>query len=446
MRSLNGRIALGAGLVLAVFIVLTGLALDQAFRDSARSAREERLLGQLYLLIAAAEVGPGGTLSFPHSLPEARLSLPGSGLYALVTDASGRVLWRSPSSEGKQVPFDARLAPGRKRFGLRRNAAGQPFLVQGLGVTWGVGARHYPFTFSVGEDLAAFHAQLRRYRRSLWGWLGAMALLLLIVQFVLLRWGLRPLRRVAVELSAIEDGRQARLEGPYPRELERLTANLNTLLAHERAQQQRYRDALADLAHSLKTPLAVMRGALSRDGQRGEIAQTVEEEVAKMDRIVQYQLQRAATAAPSALAAPVPVAPVAQRVAASLGKVYRDKGLDIRLEVAPDAVFRGDQGDLMELLGNLADNACKWGRKRVRIAAAAGDHRLTIAVEDDGPGIGEAQARRILRRGVRADQAAPGHGIGLAVVRDIAQAYGGEVRIGAGALGGAAISVRLPDR
>ncbi len=445
MRSLNTRIVLSAGLVLAVFIALTGLVLDRAFRESARSAREERLLGQLYLLIAAAEVGPRGALSLPATLPEARLSLPGSGLYAYVTGAGGKVLWSSPSAVGKRVPFETSLAPGQRRFGQRQDGSGQPFLVQGLGVTWGVGRGHYAFTFSVSEDLTEFNAQLRRYRHSLWAWLGAMAVLLLVTQWLVLRWGLRPLRRVAVELAAIESGGRERLQGEYPRELERLTDNLNALLAHERARQKRYRDALADLAHSLKTPLAVMRGALAQaDGER--LAATVEEEVVKMDRIVQYQLQRAATAAPSVLAAPVPIRPVAERIVATLGKVYSEKAVEARLAVDDRSTFRGDEGDLMELLGNLADNAYKWCRKEVRISAASRDRRLTISVEDDGPGIDEDQARRILRRGVRADQAVPGYGIGLAIVRDIVQAHGGEIRIGRAGLGGAAVTVKLPER
>jgi two-component system sensor histidine kinase PhoQ len=445
MRSLSARVSLSAGFVLAIFVILTGVALDRAFHDSARSARQDRLQAQLYLLIAAAEVDARGTLSMPATLTEAKFSLPGSGLYADVTDSTGNVVWRSTSSMGVAPPFQSRLRPGEQRFDELSDKAGQPFYVQSMGVNWASGGAHHAFTFSVSEDLAEVNAQLGRYRRSLWGWLGAMAALLLAAQAAVLRWGLRPLRGVAAELAAIEAGRQERLKGEYPREIGQLTDNLNTLLAHERASQKRYRDALADLAHSLKTPLAVMRGALG-GGSKQQLDATVEEEVMKMDSIVAYQLQRAATAGRSSrLAAPVAIRPIATKIVASLAKVYRDKAVEAAIAINDGAVFRGDEGDLMELLGNLLDNAYKWCRSTVRIAVNH-DGALVVTVEDDGPGMDPQYAQQLLQRGVRADQAVPGHGIGLAIARDIVQAYQGEIGIARSDLGGAAVRVALPAR
>jgi two-component system sensor histidine kinase PhoQ len=444
MKSLSARVSLSAGFVLAIFVILTGIALDRAFHDSARSARQDRLQAQLYLLMAAAEVDARGTLSMPAALAEAKFSLPGSGLYADVSDGAGAEVWRSASAVGVVPPFQSHLRAGENRFDELPDTAGQPFYVQSLGVNWASGGARHAFTFSVSEDLAEFNAQLGRYRRSLWGWLGAMAALLLLAQAAVLRWGLLPLRRAAGELAAIEAGRQEQMKGVYPREVKQLTDNLNTLLVHERASQKRYRDALADLAHSLKTPLAVMRGALA--GGPASLATTVEEEVVKMDRIVQYQLQRAATAGPSSrLAAPIAIRPVAAKIVASLAKVYRDKAIAASIAIDDTAAFRGDEGDLMELLGNLLDNACKWCRNTVRVSVEQ-DGGLVITVEDDGPGVDEGEARQLLQRGVRADQTVPGHGIGLAVVRDIVAAYQGEIAIGRSPLGGAAVRVALPAR
>jgi two-component system sensor histidine kinase PhoQ len=262
---------------------------------------------------------------------------------------------------------------------------------------------------------------------------------------------LRPLRRVAAEIRAIEGGEQERLGGDYPAELKALTENLNGLLQRERAHQQRYRDALGDLAHSLKTPLAVMRGALSEQSrgtlsESSSLAATMAEESEKMQRIVDYQLQRAATMGPSSpLAASVEIRPLAERIMASLDKVYRDKAISAEMHVDQEASgFRGDQGDLLELLGNLLDNAYKWSAGRVKLSVAVEAGKLTLSVEDDGPGIPPADIERILQRGTRADQSAPGQGIGLAVVASIVQAYGGEIEIGRSALGGAGITIRLP--
>src|SRR5690606_28273034 len=154
--------------------------------------------------------------------------------------------------------------------------------VQSLGINWAAGNTHHAFTFSVSEDLTEFNQQINHYRQSLWGWLAALALLLLLAQAATLRWGLRPMRRVSKELSAIQQGQQEKLEGTYPREIKQLTDNLNALLQHERAQQQRYRNALADIAHSLKTPLAVVRGALSDAQTPQPLAGILEEQVARM--------------------------------------------------------------------------------------------------------------------------------------------------------------------
>lgn len=440
--SLNARIILAASLVLAIFLALTGIALDHAFRDSARAAREERLQGQLYLLIAAAEVDEAGRLAMPEQLQEPRFGQPGSGLYATIDDGRGKTRWRSQSALNVGLPADVLLAAGERRFAELPSANGVHFFVYRMGVSWSEGKRKFAFTFSVAEDLAAFNTQLAHYRRSLWGWLGAMALLLLLAQAVLLRWGLRPLRRVAAEIRAIEGGEKERLGSDYPPELKALTENLNGLLQRERAQQQRYRDALGDLAHSLKTPLAVMRGALS---EKSSLAATVAEESEKMQRIVDYQLQRAATMGPSSpLAATLEIRPLAERIIASLDKVYRDKAIraEVHLDKAPG--FRGDRGDLLELLGNLLDNAYKWSASRVKLSVWTEEGKITLLVEDDGPGIPPADIERILQRGARADQATPGQGIGLAVVASIVQAYGGEIAIGSSTLGGAGITIRLP--
>lgn len=438
--SLNRRMILSASLVLTVFIALTALALDRAFFESARSARQERLLGQLYLLIAAAEVDGQGHLSLPDTLAEARFSLPGSGLYAAIFDQNGAPLWHSLSTLNATPSFQTQLAPGDKRFDT-----GAEYFVQSLGVKWTVKNRHFNFTFNVSENRAELNAQMRHYRQNLWTWLAVLALFLVLAQGAVLRWGLRPLRRVAAELNAIESGRQESLQGRYPEEIQRLTDNLNSLLAHEREQRQRYRNALADLAHSLKTPLAVMRGALS--GDRAQLPATLEEQVARMDTIVAYQLQRASTAGMRQhIATPTDIFPIAEKIIGALQKVHRDKPVQVSNALDRNLQLNGDAGDLMELLGNVLENAFKWCNQAIRISAESRTGFIVLLIEDDGPGIDAAQCQRILQRGVRADEAVPGHGIGLAVVRDIVEAYHGTIEIGRSALGGAAMRLLFPQR
>jgi two-component system sensor histidine kinase PhoQ len=250
------------------------------------------------------------------------------------------------------------------------------------------------------------------------------------------------------EIHQVEEGRSDTLGAGYPRELFGVATNLNALLVGERKRVARYRDTLGNLAHSLKTPLAVMRSRLTAE----DSARTVSAEIDRMSGIIEHQLKRAAASGGALLGqAPVEVAQVAAELRGALLRVYADKDLVIELAIAPGAQFVGDRGDLTELLGNLLDNACKWCRGRVRLTAGVDEsggprERLKLVVEDDGPGISAQDRDRVLGRGVRADEKVPGHGIGLAMVQDTVDLYGGRLAIDASPLGGARFSLSLPGR
>jgi two-component system sensor histidine kinase PhoQ len=447
--SLHGRLLLAATLTLTGFLGATGAALYNAFRDSAEAGLRERLLGYAYALLAAADEDRDGRLLLPRALPDPRFSNPESGVYALVRSTDGRFAWRSPSLTGRDGDFLRPQPPGTQAYHDQTLGELQVQVIN-FGIAWEDylgSARHY--TLAVASDTAPLLAEVAGFRSALWTWLGGLALALLLAQALILRWGLAPLRRVAADLRRIEAGRADRLEGAYPRELRGLTASLNALIASSQASQQRYRNSLGDLAHSLKTPLAILRNAADGDPPR-DFRATVSEQVQRMDGIVQHQLRRAAAAGPGGLGRALPVAPQAERLARSLAKVYRDKALSLEQALDPGARFFGDEGDLLEVLGNLMDNACKYGRSRLRITAAplaapgSGRAGLLLRVEDDGPGIDPARAPEVLQRGRRMDQSMPGQGLGLSVAADIVAVYGGQIGIGSSALGGAALEVRFP--
>jgi two-component system sensor histidine kinase PhoQ len=307
--------------------------------------------------------------------------------------------------------------------------------------------------FQAAESRSSFKLHVTQYRRALWGWLIALGAGLVAAQAVVLRWALGPLAQVSAELRDIEGGRRAELTGRYPAELHGLTTNLNDLIRSSSAHLTRYRNALADLAHSLKTPLAVMRTALRDDADPAGFRQLVAEQVGRIDQTVDYQLQRAAASGRTALSAPVPVRAVMERLRASLAKVYAAKQLEFRIDVDERVVFSGDESDLLELLGNVLDNACKWARRHVDARAllaepqAAPRAGIVLEIDDDGPGFPSADFDAHFGRGVRADPSTAGHGIGLAVVRDIVQdVYQGRVELLASAHGGARVRLTLPGR
>jgi two-component system sensor histidine kinase PhoQ len=453
MRSLNARLLLAATLVLAAFLGLTGLALDRAFRESALAAVQDRLQSQIYILLSAASFTAPEKRLLPTTLPDPRLSAPGSGLYAQVARADGSLVWRSSSMLGLSIPLIRPAAPGLPRFEAVTASDGSRLYVLALTVRWQEKSPERVYLFQAAEDRGSLTEQVQSFRRNLWGWLAAAGVVLLLVQAVILRWGLWPLRQVAEAVAAVEAGRETEVGGAHPLELQRLVINLNALIRHSKAQMDRYRRALGDLAHSFKTPLAVLRSAVDSGVSVRELRDTVREQVGRLDRTVAYQLQRAAASGRSVMSTPLPVAPVVGKIVPALAKVYAGKQLRIETPCEGQPQFPGDEGDLMEVIGNLADNACKWARSRVVIrsaalgageAATSAGAGLLIEVEDDGPGIPPAQWQAIFTRGYRGDMAVEGQGIGLAVVKEIVEeVYRGTLAVDTGALGGARVQVRI---
>jgi len=436
--SVNLRINLGATLVLVIFVTLTAVTLERAFTDSTETALRDRLTTQLYALMAAAEIDEHGQLFMPSSELDALLGLPSSGVYAQITERSGDILWQSSSTLGTRPPAPATLDGGNRQF-TKIQLGGNDYYRFSFGVNWPTRSGTKALTFNITTDLDSFRRQIGEFRTTLWSWLGAMAILLLISQAAILHWGLSPLRKVGKELRRIESGTQARIDGRYPREISQLTDNINQLLQQEHAQKTRYRDALGDLAHSLKTPLAVMRSALGskKQGDPG----TFDEQITRMNNIVEYQLQRASTSGPVTVGKSVAVAPLVKRLIASLGKVYHDRQIKAHVIIEDRLFYQGDEGDLMEVLGNLLDNAFKWARQSVEIKASRTGERLNIHIRDDGPGMPDEMISALLQRGVRADQSIAGHGIGLSIVKNIIDTNQGELRITRLPQGGSEVNV-----
>lgn len=446
MHSLSRRLLVSVSVPLALFFGVMMLVLDTGFRALSERSLQELLDSQMVSLIAAADPQPDGSYAPTPQELDPRLRTPRSGLYAQIR--SQHHLWRSPSTAGLSSDFGALLVPGERHlayaaFGHDRVAIASR-AIQFADDPKGTRA----LTFSVAVSLSPYEEQQWRFRRKLLGWFAGLMLVLLATLAALLRWVLGPVRRMEREIHEVEEGRCEALGAGYPRELSGVATNLNALLLGERKRVARYRDTLGNLAHSLKTPLAVMRSSLSAGAESGAVGA----EIDRMTGIIEHQLKRAAASGGALLGqAPVEVAQVAAELRATLLRVYAGKDLSLELAIAPATLFIGDRGDLTELLGNLLDNACKWCRSRVRLTASSDEsagarERLTLVVEDDGAGISADDRARVLGRGVRADQNVPGHGLGLAMVHDTVDLYGGQLSIDSSPLGGARFSLRLPGR
>lgn len=451
MRSLSSRLLVSVSVLLLFFFGATVAVLDTAFREAGEQARRDILDGQLVALLAAAEPDDTGKLVMPERLREPRLERIGSGLYAELRDMAGDVLWRSRSALGLEVPAGVVPELGNHLFAREFLDDGTPLLTLSLAVEWELdNGDSHPYVFKVAESLDSFNAQVAGFRRQLLGWFAAVAVAMLVAFSMLLRGLLRPLRQIETEITEIEEGERASLSSEFPTELTGVARNMNLLIDSERARSDRYRHTLDNLAHSLKTPLAAMR-ALLNDKQNAGFGKRFNEQIDRMDEIVRYQLRKpAALAGDNLVLKSVSVEREVARLIDGLKKVYHDKSPAFDVQIAKGLQFRGDTGDFLELAGNLLDNACKWCDRQVRVnAVPASAGRLSagglvLTVSDDGPGIPEDAAEALLQRGMRLDESTPGHGIGLAVVKDIANSYGGQLAIARSALGGARMTVSIP--
>lgn len=444
--SLLLRLLFGAGLALLIALSLIALAVDRGFRGAAESALQERLESVVFLILSTIDVDQNGQPVIAESLAEPRLDQPGSGLNAGAMTPFG--VWESPSLVGVVRPPRARLIErGTELF--RGPAEDGTWFVYAIGLGWEqADGEIIDLTIWAAEDPRRLQMTIGGFREDLYRWLLLAAALVIAAQLLILVLLLRPLRQVAQEVAAIEGGHQESLAGRYPRELQPLTVNLNALLATERNNATHYRQALADLAHALKTPLAVMRARLESGASGPEELKGALEE---MDHLIRRQLERAARSTRRTLSQPIPLLPLLGRLADSLTRLYAGEGVEIKVIGQESLAVRADSRDLMELFGNLMDNAAKYGHGRVLVSVeqdrpGTREPGVRVTIADNGPGIPIDRFADLLQRGVRDDERREGQGLGLAIAQQLVDAYGGQIRLGTTTLGGAALEISFPPR
>jgi signal transduction histidine kinase len=302
-----------------------------------------------------------------------------------------------------------------------------------------------PVVFLAAEDRTSIDRSVLNF--AAWT-AGAFALLgagLVAAIVIQVRVGLRPVFELQNEVAAVRRGKAERLQGAYPTELVPLSDELNALLAHNQEVVERQRTHVGNLAHALKTPISVM---LTEAGQRpGPLAEVVARQAETMRQQVDHHLRRARAAARTqGQGERTSVAEVLDELARTLERIFRDKGIEIDWDADDELHFLGERQDLLEIAGNAMENACKWGNSRVRVRTVAlGPERFRLTVEDDGPGLPPDQRETVVRRGARLDESAPGSGLGLSIVDELARAYGGSLSLGDSALGGLLLSLDLPQ-
>ena len=435
---------LSAIFMVVVMLPIIGITLSNAFNEQLKSALEDELRAHSYSIFSVAEV-ENNQLVMPEQLLENQFNVIQSGLYAQITtikpiyvesqimqypvDVS--ILWQSNSLIGVSLTKDLPSPKIGDFLFTEMFIENEPHMVYSISVSFGESAGAFPVTLHLFKSETEFLAITNGFKQQLWTWLGLLIVAFIIAQFIWLKWTLKPLNVLTLELEKVEQGQQNALQATYPVELEQVTSQLNTLLSTEQSQRKRYRNSLSDLAHSLKTPLAAIQS-------QPNLATETKEQITNISHMVEHQLKRAQSAGESSWHLGVSIADTADKLVNTLDKIYKDKQLTILVNIQDKAIFKGDQADLMEILGNLLDNACKAAQFTIDFTVSFDSDCLRIAIADDGVGINESQRKSILERGTRADTYDKGHGIGLAIVRDLVSSYNGELAIkNSSTLGGA---------
>ena len=434
-----------AAVWIAALLLIGGFALDRVLSKSIVDTFDEQMVFILNSMVAASEIGPDGEVRFNRPPADQRFIEPYSGLYFQISGEGfdtfpSRSLWDrrlrvgDTHEDAKPHLYDSNefsvpdnLEPLRV---VERDA-----VLPGSDVRW---------RFQVAQSREAIDEQISRLRSTLVWSFAALGFGLLILAALQTGFGLWPLRRVRREVASIRSGEKTRIGDDFPAEIRPLTEEINQLLAHSEEQAEEARRHAGNLAHALKTPLTVITNAATANDP--ELVATVCREATVMRRQVDHHLARARAIGRRASAQ------ARARVWTSLEAVQRavermHEGVTIDIAGDHDAQVRVEHQDLDEMLGNLIENAAKYGGGRVFVTVSSADQMVDIAIEDDGPGIPPEQRDQLFGRGARLDTTGkPGTGLGLAIVRDVAEIYGGSIGLEESAdLGGLLARLTLPE-
>jgi signal transduction histidine kinase len=450
-NSLAFRLFVIAIVATLAVLVLAGFFLSELYRSNARVAFEREIDLYARNLIGLVEQRTDGSLAGEPDLGDARFGAFLSGWYwqvGILRDGglSQRLMSRSLAGEQlalpsiAEAPFDANF----RRAATIADPMGKSLLAVQRLVTF---ESNDTVAFTVTGALADLDGEVAAFRRQLAGFLALLGLVLVSATLVVVQVGLRPLRRLQEQIHAIRAGKMARLDGRFPAEIEPLARELNELIKSNEAIIERARTHVGNLAHALKTPLSV----ISNEVSAASASPKLREQIELMRSQITHHLDRARVAARANVVGAV--TPVAETIAAlerAMQRIYSDKALRFTFECPPDAQFAGEEQDFQEMVGNLMDNACKWAVSKVEVRVAhdsAGEGTadlIRVMVDDDGPGLTDAQRASVMARGSRLDETKPGSGLGLSIVSELAGLYGGSLALHRSALGGLRAELSLP--
>ena len=458
IHSLKGRVTTAVAIVLTLTFSLVLISVLSSFNDTVEQAAREQMASNANTMLAAAAKEENGTLVMPDRLADRRFNTPGeSTLRGYIFDATGKLIWQSISTDDKPIAYTPNFDLEQRVTLSVLELEGKSFLAYEVDALLN---RHSPgYSFVTIVPAKRYLDIINVFINNLYISISLISILILVFFWLALWWTLKPFRQVSRQLNEIESGQRSYLEGSFPSEVQRLTDSINTLLHSEQKQREKYRTTMDDLTHSLKTPLVVLQSfsntlkIQSKTPDKRvilDLCSNLNTQINKMNQIIGYHLHKSITGQHGLTRQIISVQPIIEDLRDTLDKVYLEKQVSMRVDLDPSCLFYGDEGDFLEMMGNLLENAFKFCEREVLLTGfiqAKNRKRaseLILIIEDDGPGIAEDERDQVFQRGARADCQKPGQGIGLAIVRDLVEGYQGSIAIETSDLGGARIVISLP--
>ena len=448
--SLARRLVVLAAIWSVPLLAGAGIAQTALFHQAAVSRFDDDLFDVANGLYASSTIDPDGSVDAPP-LTDSRATRAYSGKYWEIAEPNGKNLHALSRSRSL---WDSELAgPAIGLAGLKA-MAGKPYYYDSIGpvheplraaaLMVSLPGRTQPVIFMAAEDRSALEADANRFALETAVFLLILGVGLILPILIQVRVGLQPLFALRREIADVRTGRADRLKGRYPSELTPLAEELNALVEHDQEVVERQRAHVGNLAHALKTPISVMLSEAELNP--GALATVVARQAEAMRSHVDHHLRRARAAARAqGLGERTEIAPILEELALTLERIFRERDMEIDWRAPDDLCFLGERQDLLEMAGNVLENACKYSRGRVRvIATATSPTRLSLTVEDNGPGLPPEARAEVLKRGARLDETEPGSGLGLSIVDELARAYGGGVALADSAMGGLMVTLELP--
>lgn len=444
-RTLSGRLFLLSSIWAVISIAAVAFFISSGYRDNAERRLQELLTANLYALMANVEPDDSGKLVGSPDLRDSRFLQFQSGFYWSVIEVENRSNRLASASlvdgdilQDEKAGFDSNF---ERTFNTQDSANNK---LLGVEAQVFLGEGDNVFSFQITGNKSSLNSDVSEFTRQLLILLSLFALGFILVSYFLVRFGLSPLSEISRRLSDIREGKATKLEGDFPTEVQPLVDEANSLIHSNNVIIERARTQVGNLAHSLKTPLAVLKNEAG--DTKPKVRALIEHQITQMQAQIQTYLDRARIAARvGSVTSRTDLVPVVERLVRVMNKLNPNLSFEVIANTSDEELlFAGEQQDLEEMLGNLLENAGKFANNSVNVVLAVKDKNLAISVEDDGKGMAENESDKAMSRGGRLDESKPGSGLGLSIVKDIAGEYGGLIKLGQSKLGGLRAMLILP--